>query len=244
MVERDDAAAGGVLVLAPMTLELKAVVKALALAAEPSDADPTGPSHRGVVGSTPVDAVVGGIGFEASAGVVATQLDRCRYDRVVVCGIAGGLRPGIAIGELVVPERVVDLESDAEFRPAPLAGTASAGALACHTELIVDPDAIAGFVARGFDAIDMETAAVAALCEERGCAWSVVRAISDRAGDDTLDGSVMDLTNPDGSVRAGAAARYLLTHPGRIPHLTALARGAGLAARNAALALAGALRAS
>jgi nucleoside phosphorylase len=37
----------------------------------------------------------------------------------------------------------------------------------------------------------METAAVAEVCEERGVPWSVVRAISDRASDGSVDAEVL-----------------------------------------------------
>ncbi len=228
------------LVLAPMLMELKAVAKALSLDRQPEGEEP---SYRGQSPPGPVAAVLGGIGFAASSGVVDRLLEQHAYDRVVVCGIAGGLRPGIAVGDVVVPERVLDLESGAEYRPAPLTGMDNAGTLVCHTEFIVDPDAVNDWIERGYSAIDMETSAVAEVCERRGCAWSVVRAISDQPSDH-VDGAAIELTNTDGSVRAGAAARYMLSHPGRIPKLLALGKGASRAARNAAIALDVSLRAS
>jgi adenosylhomocysteine nucleosidase len=84
--------------------------------------------------------------------------------------------------------------------------------------------------------LDMETAAVAAVCEARGCSWSVIRAISDMATDHP-DDSVLNLAKPDGSANGPAVAKFLLTKPWRIPHLARLQRDskfAALAAANAA----------
>ena len=79
----------------------------------------------------------------------------------------------------------------------------------------------------------METAAVAAVCERRGCPWSVFRAISDRVTDETTDPAVLALAGPDGSGDPWAVARYLLARPWRIVRLARLARGT-LRAANAA----------
>lgn len=222
-----------------MVMELKAVAKALSLRRRESSPEPL------YIGASPagaVDAVLGGMGFAASSGVVDRILARHHYDRVVVCGIAGGLRPDIAIGEVLVPERVVDVASGAEFLPSPLAGNANAGTLASNNEFVTDPEVVTGWVDRGYTAIDMETAAVAAVCERHGCAWSVVRSISD-VPSDHVDDSVMGLTNSDGTVRPRAAARYLVSHPRRVPRMLAVGLGASRAARNAATTLDAALRA-
>jgi adenosylhomocysteine nucleosidase len=83
-------------------------------------------------------------------------------------------------------------------------------------------------------AIDMETAAIAAVCDSRGCPWSAFRAISDRADDGTTDAAVLALTRPDGSPNLLALARFVLTQPRRIPQLVRLGHGARAATRAAA----------
>jgi hypothetical protein len=80
----------------------------------------------------------------------------------------------------------------------------------------------------------METAAVAKVCDERGVPWSVVRAISDRASDGTVDAEIFGLIHPDGRQNLPAVARYLLRQPGALPRLMQLANGAKLASRRAA----------
>jgi hypothetical protein len=80
----------------------------------------------------------------------------------------------------------------------------------------------------------METAAVAEVCEERGVPWSVVRAISDRASDGSVDAEIFGLSYQDGSANLPAVARYVLRHPGAVPRLVRLARGSKLATERAA----------
>jgi len=84
----------------------------------------------------------------------------------------------------------------------------------------------------GVTALDMETAAVAAVCEARLVPWSVFRVISDMAGD--TDDSVLAMANPDGSANVPAVVRYLLPRPWRIFKLARLGRDAQAATNRAA----------
>jgi hypothetical protein len=97
-----------------------------------------------------------------------------------------------------------------------------------------DPGFLAELRARGVVSLDMETAAVAEVCEERHVPWSVVRAISDRATDGSVDGEIFALSNADGTPNARAVLRYAARHPGRLPGMLRLAKGARLATRVAA----------
>jgi hypothetical protein len=89
----------------------------------------------------------------------------------------------------------------------------------------------------------METAALGAICAERGIPWSVFRVISDRASDGSIDDEVFHLSNQDGSPNGRAVIRYFLRHPGKIPAMARLARGARLATERAARAAIDAARA-
>jgi hypothetical protein len=110
---------------------------------------------------------------------------------------------------------------------------AEVGALPTDT-LLLDPSVHADLLARGVVSLDMETAAVAEVCEVRGVPWSVVRAISDRASDGSVDAEIFGLSNQDGSANLPAVARYELRHPGAVPRLVRLARGSKLATERAA----------
>jgi adenosylhomocysteine nucleosidase len=87
----------------------------------------------------------------------------------------------------------------------------------------------------------METAAVAAVCEERGVPWSVFRTISDRASDGLADEAVFGLAHPDGSPDLRAVARFVVRDPTRIPRLIRLGRDMSIATKSAATAAAAAI---
>jgi adenosylhomocysteine nucleosidase len=227
-----------VALLAPMPLELRPLVRMLRLAR----AGPAGERFQtGRIGRVQVVATSTGIGTRAAARAAAHVLDSGGVDRIVVVGIAGGIGPRVEVGSLVVPERVLDLASGRSHRPAGLGEAAPRGTLVTSDHLLVDPEEIAGLERRGALAIDMETAAVARVCEERGCPWSVFRAISDRAGDPAIDPTVLGLAGSEGDARPAALARFLLTRPWRLPLLARLARDSRIAARRAAAAAASAL---
>ena len=216
-------------ILAPMPSELRPLVRAASL--QPARLG-GGRIYRGRVGRANLVATTTGIGTRAAAQAAERLLDAEHVDRVIVVGIAGAVGPGVAIGDLVVPEWVIDGASGETYPPAPLADLQGRGLLETSDEFVAEPERVARLVARGVIAVDMETASVAAVCVRRNCPWSVVRAISDRAGE--LPGDILSLVKPDGSPDLRAAARYLLTHPARLPALLTLARDSNRAARAAA----------
>jgi hypothetical protein len=114
------------------------------------------------------------------------------------------------------------------------------GRLVTHDDFDMGEAEHQRLVAEGFVAVDMETAAIASVCAERGCNWSAVRAISDLVG--VTPGDVIDLANPDGTPNVRASVRYLVTKPWRIPKLVKLARESMQAANAAAHTAASTLR--
>jgi adenosylhomocysteine nucleosidase len=219
-----------------MPVELRPLVGRLSLARPDG-----GALWWGSVGPWQVVATVTGIGTRAAARAAVQLLDTYPVDHLVVVGIAGGIGPSVAIGDLVVPELVLDLETGAEHRPDPLGDTPPRGSLATSDALLVDAEEVARLERRGVVAVDMETAAVAAVCEPRGCPWSVFRAISDRADDGTTDPAIFGLVGADGRPDLPAVARFVLMRPWRIPQLARLGRGTRMATRAAASAVASAL---
>jgi nucleoside phosphorylase len=191
--------------------------------------------HRtGRLAGHPVVAVVTGMGTRLATDRTTRLLDAMPVDRVVVVGITGAVENTTPIGTLVLPEVVVNSATGAEYRPAPLGGGTPAGKMWTTDVILTEPEVIAGLRAQGVVALDMETAAVAEVCEGRGIPWSVFRAISDRATDGTLDDEIFHLSHQDGTPDGPAVARYVLKHPGRIPRMARLARGAKLATETAA----------
>lgn len=218
-------------ILAPMPSELRPVVKAFGLTKGRSG-DLEG--HIGTAGGADVVATTTGIGIDLATAAVGRMLDRAGVDHVVVVGIAGGIGPTVAIGDLVIPSVVSDFPDRRGFTPAPLGDLTPSGEIVSSDEYGYPPETLAAFIDSGVVAVDMETVAVAAVCEARGVRWSAVRAISDRADDDTVDTATLTMVNPDGSPQVGAALRHVLAHPGKIPRLARLARNATAAAATAA----------
>ena len=190
--------------------------------------------YAGWIGDRPVTAVITGIGTALAHAATVRLLDEVDVERVIVVGIAGAIENQTPIGALVLPELVVSGADSSEHRPTPLRVGNAHGKLWTSDELLLDPAVLADLRAHGVVALDMETAAVAKVCDEHDVPWSVVRAISDRAGDGTVDAETVGLTHPDGRPNFSALARYLVRHPGALPRLVRLAKGAKLAAARAA----------
>jgi adenosylhomocysteine nucleosidase len=220
--------------LAPMPSEFGPLVKACALERTESGWGGTAGSIQLVAGKT-------GIGTRLAAEATERLLDSAPIDHVMVVGIAGGMGPS-KVGDLIFPEVVVDKDSGAEYRPSPLGDVQSHGRLVTHDDFDMKPAECEALVAAGFIAVDMETAAVAGVCERRGVKWSAVRAISDLVG--VTPGDVIGLANPDGTPNVGASIRYLVTKPWRIPKLVRLGMNAKGAANGAAAAAARSLHTS
>ena len=216
-----------------MRHELRPLVRPLSLRKSGPGADAL---YSGAVGRVEIVAAITQMGILAAARAAERVLDSGAIDHLVVVGIAGGIGASVGIGDLVVPELVIDLSTGSEHRPARLGDAAPRGTLATSDGLIVDLDAFARLEKRGVIAIDMETSAIAAVCERRGCPWSVFRAISDRAGDPDIDSAVFALAKPDGGPNLPAIARFALTHPRRLVQLARLARDMRIATHAAASA--------
>ena len=221
--------------LAPMPSEMQPLAKALAL--KKSDAQPP---YRGAIGDTKLVGARTGIGTKLAADATEKLLDAAAVEHVMVVGIAGGMGAS-QVGDVLFPEVVFDKHSGTEYRAHALPGVQLRGRLVTHDDFDMQPDETQALVDKGFIAVDMETAAIARVCEARGVPWTAVRAISDLVGVTPSD--IIGLANADGSPNIGASMRYLVTKPNRIPLLVKLARDSFKAANAAAHAARDSLRA-
>jgi adenosylhomocysteine nucleosidase len=222
---------GGVMIafVCAMPMELRPLRRRLRLRK-------TGLGYVGRIGDRPVIAVITGIGTALAHAATVRLLDAVGVEWVIVVGIAGAIENETPIGTLVLPELVISGADGSGHRPTPLRIGTAHGKLRTSDELLLDPAQHADLRAHGVVALDMETAAVAKVCDERGVPWSVVRAISDRAGDGSVDAEIVGLSHADGRPNFSAVTRYLVRHPGALPRLIRLARGSTLAAKRAAVA--------
>jgi adenosylhomocysteine nucleosidase len=231
-----------VAIIAPMPNELRPVVELLGLRRTGERGGM--PVYTGTVDGTEVVATRTGIGPARAEAATEELLGTTDVDRVLVVGIAGGLEPVSAVGDLIVPEEVVDAATGERFRATPTPGLAVRGVIRMGGEddyALGDGD-VARLLDDGFTALDMETAAVARVCERHGIPWLAFRAVSDIAGDSSLGPVVMTLVDPEGNPRVGTAVRFLLRHPHRIPRLVRLGRDARAATVTAAEAAAANVR--
>jgi adenosylhomocysteine nucleosidase len=215
-----------------MPVELRAVAKAGGL--ERGTRGELTVSH-GTVGATEVVAVIGGIGTTEARRRTERAIEEVRPDHVVVSGIAGGLDPSMRIGDLHVPAVALDAATDERHPTTPLGSSTRRGTIRTGDELMA-PAVMMTFIDGDILSVDMETAAIGAVCVARSVPWTAFRGISDLVADGYVGDDVLALTNPDGSARVGAGLKYVLTHPHHVPRLFGLARGGALAAKVAAVA--------
>ncbi len=225
-----------VVVLAPMPLEMDAIVTAFGLSPT-SDAE--GAPWTGRVGNSSVSAIHIGMGppltrLAASRLFDETGQDDTRVDHVMIAGICGGLDPELAVGTLINPEFIVEYTSGATYRHTPPGDAPRAGKLMTTEGVTLDEELSRSFLEDGYFGVDMESSAVAEVCEARGCPWSVYRCIGDRSFDGLLDPRIVALTNPDGSGNTAEIRRLIAAEPELAVKLKRLSRDTALAARLAA----------
>jgi adenosylhomocysteine nucleosidase len=170
---------------------------------------------------------------------------------VLTCGFAGGLNPDLKIGEVVFEmpfpgrSRGDEAQINKNLEP-PYVG--------CYEQLIAAgarpakffcADRIATTIAEkaalrvetGADAVEMESAAIQAVCAERGIACATVRVISDMA-DEALPLDFNALAKADKSIDFGKLAWAIARSPGKIPQLMQLQKKTKFAAERLAVVLA------
>ncbi len=185
-----------------MPMELTPLVKRLKLRKETVGGVPL---RTGALDGRPVVALHTGMGTDLATTSTERLLDAVTPSHLIVFGITGAVDDDVEIGALVRPAVVVHSETGAEHTPAPLGGEPMHGTM-WTTNVMTPASELPALIAKGVVSLDMETAAIADSCERRGVPWSVVRSISDRATDDTIDEEVFHLAHQDGRPNPRGAA--------------------------------------
>lgn len=217
-----------VALLAAMTSEMTPLARALGLRRTSIGGLAV---RTGTVGPNRIVASVVGIGPAMATKGTERMLDAVTPDRVVLAGVSGAIAAGLRIGTVLAPALVVDQASGDRFTPRHSPGTSPEGTLLTCTTLQVGDDVLSALRTDGVMAVDMETAAVGAVCDRRGVPWTVFRVISDRLEDDLVDESILALTRPDGSTNIGAVLRLLVRRPADVKRLAAIGRDTKVALR-------------
>jgi adenosylhomocysteine nucleosidase len=154
---------------------------------------------------------------------------------ILTCGFAGGLNPDLKLGEVIFELSEPQLPSaNSQLEAQILAAGAKPAKFFCA-------DRIATTVAEkkklraeiGADAVEMESAAIHAVCRERGIPCATVRVISDTASEDLpLDFNA--LAKPDKNLDFGKLFLAIAKSPGKIPALMQLQKKTKFAAEKLA----------
>lgn len=168
--------------------------------------------HLGTLHGQEAVLVLSGIGKVAAATTTALLLDRFDVSAVLFTGVAGGLRDGVKVGDVVIGDALLQHDFDASpIFPrweVPLTGLSRFAAAAAwsdtlaraaqstghdvHRGLIVSGDRFVSTSAESAVlradlpdalAVEMEGAAVAQVCHDFARPFAVMRTISDRADD-------------------------------------------------------------
>lgn len=219
-----------------MPLEMKAIVTAFGLS--PVDDAEDGP-WSGRVGESEVTAIHIGMGPPLTRLALSRLFeekgsDGGTVDHVMIAGICGGLDPELAVGTLINPEIIIEHSSGVRYRHTPPGDVPRAGSLITTEGATLDHEMSRRFFEEGCLGVDMESSAVAEVCDAQGCAWSVYRCIGDRYFDGLLDPRIVAATHPDGSGNMAEITRLLEAEPELAGKLKRLAHDSALAARLAA----------
>jgi len=218
-----------------------------------------GPSRRDWIGRFPCfrfelcgrDCVLleTGVGIARATDGVRALISLFRPGMAVSFGIAGAPRRGLAIGDVVAGRGVHRLESGRAGLARPLAALSDAAFNAAAEPLGLvgarlswgsvlttwGDQALSASAAVENPVLEMESAGIADACAEAGVPLYAFRAISDSV-DEPLPFSLSDYLDERQQLMVGRLAAAVIRRPHLLPALLRLARNAGRAADNAALA--------
>ena len=191
------------------------------------------PFHKVAARHPGVITLIVGIGRQNAEKSVRSFLASGSPELVLTCGFAGGLNPALKLGEVVFEPATGNLQLATRL--------SAAGAKPVK---FICADRIATTVAEkqalraqtGADAVEMESAAIHAVCAEKNIPCATVRVISDTADEDLpLDFNA--LAKPDKSIDAGKLALAIAKAPWKIGALLALQKKTKFAAERLAAVL-------
>ncbi len=203
-----------------MASELKPIRRALRIAGKPREGEAhcTG-TYKGVT----VITAVTGAGLAGAQTVTEELFARFgTIDHVFVVGRAGAYDLRLKIGEVVIPEAVVDQRDGIARRPVNLSARAASGVIYSSTRNGYDHRTIDDLNNNNASVVDTESGAVSAVCERYGCPVTIVRAVSDQVD---LLADAEDVIPPASLQDFRAAVLFALRRPRRIAYLLALFLG-------------------
>jgi len=205
-------------------------------------ADPEGhkrPVIEGALQGRPVALIVAGVGRRSATKGALRLIEGHRPRWILSIGFAGALNPDLTLNDLLLPTEVLRADDPGVHYRVSFEAPAStdakrfpfrSGRLATVDRIVRTASEKRELRERlNADAVDMESSAVAALCEQRAVRFMAVRAISDDATTD-LPPEVLSVLGPTGGFRLGATLGALWNRPSSVSDLWKLRERAGSAA--------------
>jgi hopanoid-associated phosphorylase len=180
-----------------------------------------------IVGGGEVQALAGG-GDPASLEVRLEALAPLAKG-IASIGIAGGLAPGLQVGQWIIADRVF-IDGDAlptdkswsAFMAERLVGARHGAAVGCNAMVTTASQKAALHRATGAISVDMESHVVARVAQRHRLPFVTARVISDPAGQSLPPATYVGM-KPDGAMDIIAVLRSLLSHPRQLPALIGVA---------------------
>ncbi len=212
------------------------------------------PFYQGYMNGHPLTLVQGGIGRENAIKAASCLLESMNVDLLISAGVAGGIRHGLNVGDVVVAERVGYTRQE-EFDEEKLQLEAD---FTCKEEVVElarqfnnDPELKLHFgnlltvdkvisqsstkrrigEQNSFLAVEMESAAVAEVAYQKGVEFAAIRSISDDIDDD-LHLDYDNLISDEGKVKVTGIALSFLKNPQTLALLSRLNKQTKRAAKH------------
>ncbi len=201
----------------------------------------------------PVTLVQTGIGRNNAAKATDHLLQTFKINLLISSGVAGGIRPGVNLGDLVIAENVsYTKQSDFERGVLQLESSFSCkeGFVELAKKVSKDSDVVSHcgdlltvdkVISQArtkkkigenatFIAVDMESAAIAEVADKRGVEFAAVRSVSDTI-EDNIDIDYADIMTDDGKVKYSNLAMNIMRNPRRLAILKRLHKQTKVAAK-------------
>ena len=164
-----------------------------------------------------IAVVQAGMGFANARRATRAMLEAHTPPWVISCGFSGALRDGMRVGDIVLANSIVDTHGQSMKLDLGMSADPKNG---LHVGRLLTADEMVRTIEEKKElaekhnaiAVDMESLAVAQVCQEMNTRFLAVRVISDDLSTD-LPPEVLSILGSSGSVRVGAAVSSLWKRP-------------------------------
>ncbi len=155
-----------------------------------------------------------GMGQKNASERVRKELGTAKTDLVLTCGFAGGLNTNLSVGDIVF-----DADDNTGLKDKLIELGAKPGIFHC-AEKVASTSKEKQLLQNttNADAVEMESAAIRAICQEKKIPSATIRVISDAVGED-LPIDFNEVMTPDNRLSMAKLLGKLLREPKKIPQL-------------------------